>query len=301
MTVDRAPVALFIYNRPEHTARTLAALAANDGAAETDLIVYADGAKSTADAPAVEAARAVARAAEGFRSVEMVERSANLGLAASIAGGVGEVMDRAGRAIVVEDDVETARGFLDYMNAALDRYRDEPRVWHVSGWTAAIDPSGLPPFFFWPVMNCWGWATWADRWTHYAREPERLMAWPAAQRRAFDLDGAGDFFAQAEANAAGRITTWAVFWYATIFERDGLCLNPAESFVRNTGHDGSGVHSGAGGLDQPFDPARRFDGGLPDAVAPDPEAIARIRAHLARPLHRRIARQVRTVVGRLRA
>ena len=40
------------------------------------------------------------------------------------------------------------------------------------------------------------------------------------------------------------MNTWAIFWYATIFKREGLCLNPSQSFVKNIGHDRSGIHCG---------------------------------------------------------
>lgn len=41
-----------------------------------------------------------------------------------------------------------------------------------------------------------------------------------------------------------KIDTWAIFWYATIFQNQGLCLNPAQTYVDNIGIDGSGVHCG---------------------------------------------------------
>ena len=45
-------------------------------------------------------------------------------------------------------------------------------------------------------------------------------------------------------NKENKINTWAIFWYATIFKQNGLCLNPTQTFVENIGHDGSGVHCG---------------------------------------------------------
>ncbi len=44
-------------------------------------------------------------------------------------------------------------------------------------------------------------------------------------------------------NAQGLMNTWAIFWYASVFLRGGLCLHPRQSYVRNIGHDDSGVHS----------------------------------------------------------
>jgi len=40
------------------------------------------------------------------------------------------------------------------------------------------------------------------------------------------------------------LRTWAIFWYASIFERGGLCLNPTRALAINKGNDGSGEHVG---------------------------------------------------------
>jgi hypothetical protein len=45
-----------------------------------------------------------------------------------------------------------------------------------------------------------------------------------------------------EQNQSGSINTWAIFWYAAVFQREGLCLHPANSMVNNIGNDNSGVH-----------------------------------------------------------
>lgn len=59
------------------------------------------------------------------------------------------------------------------------------------------------------------------------------------------MDGSsGVFWHQVTANIEGKINTWAIFWYATLYEKGGLCLNPSQSYVDNIGHDGSGVHCG---------------------------------------------------------
>jgi len=44
-------------------------------------------------------------------------------------------------------------------------------------------------------------------------------------------------------NAQGDMNTWAIFWYASIFRRKGLCLHPRQSYVQNIGHDDSGTHT----------------------------------------------------------
>ncbi|UXY15613.1 sugar transferase [Chitiniphilus purpureus] len=244
--VKLAPIALFAYKRPAHTRLTLDALAANPQAQNSNLHVYLDGAKGTDDKAAVAEVAALIEAektAGRFQSVTLTARPFSFGLARNIIEGVTEVCRTAGRVIVLEDDIQTAPDFLDFMNRALKAYEHEQQVWHISGWNYPIDDAGLEDAFFWRAMNCWGWATWWGRWQHYRKNAAHLVAeWDQTTIHRFNLDGAHNFWQQVMDNHTGKINTWAIFWYATIFARDGLCLNPTHSRVLNIGHDGSGTH-----------------------------------------------------------
>ena len=237
-----SPVVLFVFARPDHTLQTLNALAANDLADQSDLIVYADGPRNESDVDQVKAVRDVVRAATGFRSVTLIARETNFGLARNIIEGVTEVCDRYGRVIVLEDDIVTAPSFLRFINGALDRYADDPRVWHVSGWNYPIDANGLGDAYFWQMMNCWGWATWADRWRYFSTAKDEVSGMSVQDRRRFNIEGTFDFWSHLELNWAGKMHTWAIFWYATIFTNGGLALNPAVSLTNNIGYDGSGTN-----------------------------------------------------------
>ncbi|MEF2154768.1 hypothetical protein V3390_00720 [Luteimonas sp. FXH3W] len=240
---DFAPVVLFAFNRPAHTKQTLDALAENSLAARTRLIVYCDGPRDQRDSSAIAAVCEIVREARGFLSVELRVSPQNKGLAGSIIEGVSNVCEEYGRVIVMEDDLVTSREFLSFMNKALDRYETEPGVWHISGWNYPIPDDGLGDAFFLRVMNCWGWATWQDRWHHYRKDTDALInTFTPSDIKRFSLNGAGDFWKQVQLNESGQINTWAIYWYATIFKNNGLCLNPAVSYVLNIGHDGSGTH-----------------------------------------------------------
>jgi hypothetical protein len=241
---DRAPIALFIYNRPQHTARTLASLAANPLATESDLVVYADGPKTPEHEPSVQAARSVVREARGFKSVRVVERERNLGLANSIISGVTEICDAQGSVVVVEDDLDLSPGFLTFMNEGLERYRDEERVMQISGYVFAVDrPEELPAAFFLRLSATWGWATWKRAWDHLETDASRLLGqFSNEASRDFDLGGAYPYFQTLVDHDRGTLNVWGVRWYASMFLRGGLCLHPARPLVNNIGMDGSGEH-----------------------------------------------------------
>ena len=246
VTVRTAPIALFVYNRPQHTRRTVAALQRNGLAAASDLYIFSDAAKSADQEDAVAEVRRLVATIQGFRSVIVCERSQNLGLAQSIIGGVTALCREHGRVIVLEDDIVVAPHFLQFMNQALEIYADRERIMHISGYMFPIRRRGLPETFFYRPTSCWGWATWQRAWQFFEKDIaslDRRMA--PQQRQRFNLDGAHDFWAQVEGNRSGAMTTWAIFWYASVFLRDGLCLHPARSLVQNIGHDGSGIHCGS--------------------------------------------------------
>jgi hypothetical protein len=240
-----APIVLFVYNRPDHTRQTLDALAANMMANESELFIFSDAPKDESAVEKVQAVRSYIKTVQGFGKVHIVERKENWGLAKSIIEGVTEIVNQYGKIIVLEDDIVTSPYFLKFMNDALDFYDGEKSVWHISGWNYPIDLDNLKDAFFWRIMNCWGWATWKDRWNFYKKDVNYLISsFTRKDIRRFTLNNSADMWAQVIANKEGIINTWAIFWYAAIFQQKGLCLNPAQSFVKNIGLDGSGIHCG---------------------------------------------------------
>ncbi|MBE0472148.1 MAG: glycosyltransferase, partial [Methyloprofundus sp.] len=129
-----APIILFVYNRPWHTQQTVEALQNNLFADQSDLIIYSDAAKNDQACVQVQAVRDYIKTVDGFKSVKIIERDKNRGLAANIIDGVTEVVNQYGKIIVMEDDIVTSPAYLSFMNQALDFYQNENKVWHISGW-----------------------------------------------------------------------------------------------------------------------------------------------------------------------
>src|SRR5438105_1622918 len=205
------PIALFVYNRAEHTQRTLHALARNEGAAQSDLFVFCDGVKHGRSSEAVERVRSVVRLASGFRSVTVIERDHNFGLARSIISGVSEVLEHSNRIIVVEDDLVTAPDFLLLLNQLLEHFAQHPRVFSVAGYNW---PMKLPPNYLWDVyfshrFMSWGWGTWRDRWSMADWDLKDFAEFTRDRRRraAFNLGG-DDLSDMLSMQQAGLIDSW---------------------------------------------------------------------------------------------
>jgi Glycosyl transferase family 2 len=246
---DFAPIVIFAYRRPEHLRATLDSLARCKEFASSKIVVFCDGAKTAEDRDAVDATRRVAQAQLGARA-EYRFRETNAGLATSIIEGVTEATRRFGRAIVLEDDLQLSANFLAYMNSALKRYEDEPRVLQISG-----QLFNTPEFherdtaIFLPFTTSWGWGTWRRAWEMFdpsARDWEQLKR-DRALRHRFNLDGSYDYSTMLQRQMSGLGDSWAIRWYWSVFRNDGIVCFPPVSLVQNTGLDGSGTH-GRGSL-----------------------------------------------------
>src|SRR5690554_5504915 len=150
-----APVVLFTYNRPYHTRQTIESLKKNELAKDSQLFIFSDGAKDEEDSEVVANLRVYLKQINGFKSVEIIERENNYGLKKSIIDGVTSIINEYGKIIVLEDDVVTSPVFLTYMNAALDYFQNNLKVWHISAWTPGINTSELTDIFFWRIMSCY--------------------------------------------------------------------------------------------------------------------------------------------------
>ncbi len=244
---DHAPVVLFAYRRPDHLRRALDSLAANPGADRTALSIYCDGAKSAIDQEAVEQVKEIAREIQGsslFASVRVIERDHNIGLAASVISGVTQTLEDHESVIVMEDDLVVSPDFLEYMNQALELYVNDEEVISIHGFMYSV-PQVLPQTVFLRGADCWGWATWRRGWKIFESDSQKLLKEldRSPDRAEFDFNGAFPYRQMLRNQAAGKIDSWAIRWYASAFLANKLTLYPGRSLVENIGQEGSGTHS----------------------------------------------------------
>lgn len=249
MESSLAPVVFFCYNRPDHTREVLESLSRNKFATESMLHIYIDGPRVDASPEAIasiEQVKEVVREKKWCKEVFIVESDVNKGLIKSIIGGVTQVVNKYGKVIVLEDDILTSPGFLEFMNNALDFYEETDQVMHISGFSREDlrDITGQESTYFYYHTSCWGWATWKRAWDKFVPDP--MAIWKAAKAKGnikrLNMDHTFEFFWGLKAVAKGKLRSWNAMWHATVFLNDGLCLHPGRSLVSNIGHDGSGTN-----------------------------------------------------------
>jgi len=267
-----APIVVFGYDRPDHLKRTLKALAENDLASRSDLYIYCDGARewggdltSSDNNPdyvskrygpiycpkddyllylrRIEAVRQIAKAKQGFNRVLVIERKNNIGLADNIVGAVTELIEQCGRIIVFEDDIVSTRGCLTYLNDALELYKDDEQVMHISAWMYPNKGQFPETFFYDSPYPAGGWATWKRAWEKFNPNAADHVAYWENRWKEFDIEGGDLMRRQLLMNADGRMKTWYIKWYSSMRRANGLCLYPGTAMSNNIGWDNTGETS----------------------------------------------------------
>jgi hypothetical protein len=242
-----APIVFFAYRRPEHTRRSLESLSQNKGAKDSELFIYCDGIRHIEDQESVELVRKVVRSKQWCRTVHIIERENNIGLANSVISGVTEICDRHGKVIVIEDDLLLSTHFLKYMNTALDLYQNEHKVIQISGHMFPLDIQAVETnAFFLPFITSWGWATWQRAWKYFDPNTSgyNLLSNNRKLKYKFNLNNSYPYFKMLEQQINGNIDSWAIRWYLSTFMINGITLYPINTLVKNIGFDGSGTHCG---------------------------------------------------------
>jgi hypothetical protein len=274
-----APVVLFAYNRPWHVSKCLESLAGCRDSSRTSVIAFVDGPKTSTDPAKIrEVMTVISKFSGRFAELEIVPRQSNFGLAANVIDGVDRVISDFGRAIVLEDDMIVSSGFLHYMNHFLDLYAHTPRVGSIHGYSIP----GIPlakPYYFLRGGDCWGWATWNDRWKLFRSDGRELLAELLERNllRTFTLGHTAPYCRLLCQQILRLNNSWAIRWHASLFLADRLTLYPTHSFVKNIGLDGSGEN--CGDIREYDTMIFEFDvnAPLPSVLEADPDAEMRYR------------------------
>ena len=243
-----SPICLFVYKRYDTTKLMLESLLACPECADSELYVFMDEARNDSEADDVEKVRALFDNLQGFKAIHPYPARMNKGMARSVIDGVTTVLEKHESIIVLEDDLVVAPDFLTFMNTALEAYRDRSDIWSISGYTPNLkemEQYDKNSVFLVPRAQCWGWATWSDRWETVDWEVSdfNYLARNKKRRKAFDMGG-NDLFRTLEMEHRERIESWAVRWAYAASKQKMWTVNPMLSKVQNIGLKSSTSHVG---------------------------------------------------------
>jgi hypothetical protein len=286
----KTPIALFVYNRPQHTARMLSSLEACSRLSECQIVMFSDAPRVMEHASAVQEVRNIIREWAKKNGAERVEQTENLGLAHSIVDGVTRLCSEYGRVIVVEDDLILHPAFLDFMLQSLNRYSEEERVAQIAGFTFPVETPDTPDAFFLPLTTSWGWATWKRAWDLFSWDIGPALAALSADSRLrarFDLDGSYPYYEMLRNVEKGQVDSWAIRWHWITLQNKKLTLYPRRSLVWQNGFDDSATHTGSDlpgfqqSLDLFFQSYWSVNFEFPEKVSVSPLALNALKKYLS--------------------
>ncbi len=242
-----SPVAFLVFNRPEVTARTFAAIRE---ARPPRLLVVADGPRATRpgeDAKCRETRRVIDEGVDWPCEVERNYSPVNLGCAERVAGGLDWAFSRADRLIVVEDDCLPDPSFFRFCDQLLERYADDQRIGQICGSPFICDRlERSTSYIFSRYGPIWGWASWARAWKHYSLT---LESWPEVERSGNFRSFIPDPFERRSRRKTyhglhrGPRSTWDLQWGYAKMANSMLSVIPTRSMIENIGFGADATHT----------------------------------------------------------
>lgn len=235
------PVVVIAYNRPDKVRRLISRL---ETLKPQNIIFAVDGPKpgKPADAVKVSEVQSLAEMFTWTNNVETRFRPTNLGLRAAVTDVVSHAVSQHGQAIILEEDTLPGKNWFPYAQEMLSRYRSDASIEHISGYNLVPErfqsnPGSGSRLSRYPESIAW--ATWDRAWEKFDGSLDWALNVSVADLSKIVGSTAGALrwkqnFADAE---AGRISTWAYRWIASMWSRGSYVISPNQNLVTYAGYD----------------------------------------------------------------
>ena len=228
------PIVIFCYNRPEKFRNLVASIRNLKGLYDREIFVFIDGKKKIDDEKKIEEVFDIAKTLTSNISLS----ESNKGLAQSVISGVSEVFKTFDSAIILEDDLILHPDFLIFMDAALERFKNDKRILSVCGFGLKVEkPKDYSQeIYLARRSSSWGWATWADRWNEIdwdLKDYDKFIS-SSTLKRKFNLGGS-DMASMLKGFKEGKNNSWAIRFCYHQFKNNLYSVHPFKSLVRNEG------------------------------------------------------------------
>lgn len=243
--MESAPVLLLAYNRPEKLSQLIQRIRV---LRPSVLLVSVDGPKISkpGDKDLVLATQKIIQSIDWDVKIETRFREENIGLRLAVQDSVNWAISQYGKVIVIEDDAVPGPQLLDFFNFNLQKFADDQKVMHVSGYNV-VPPQNLlsdtgSRFSRYP--ESFAWATWERAWKHY----DENLTWglESSVKEIAKITGSTTSALRWKLNfhdaAAGRIGSWAYRWISSMWSQNGTTVAPNRNLLSYSGFD-EGTHT----------------------------------------------------------
>ncbi|MFT5663254.1 MAG: hypothetical protein ACI9JR_000637 [Gammaproteobacteria bacterium] len=240
-------VLFLVFNRPEPTAKVFQEIRK---AKPPRLYIAADGPRAARDGEAekVDMVRRIVEKVDWPCDVKTLFREHNAGCKYAVSSAIDWFFEQEAEGIILEDDCLPSQSFFWFCEAMLDRYRNDNRVWQISGTTFFADKITITDadYFFSRYGPIWGWASWRRAWQHYdvelqnwsnMKQPEVMASvYPSAYERVAKRN-IGD------ALVTNQIDTWDYQWAFIKAYSSALTILAVQNQIVNIGFGSDATHT----------------------------------------------------------
>lgn len=246
--MEPAPIGVFTYTRLNHLIKTIDALKANTLAQQSEIYIFSDGPRP-GDETKVQELRDYLRTITGFKRVHLKLQPIN-NMFENIHNAHINLTATHGRSIVLEDDVVTSPHFLEFMNAGLDRYESNKKVFSIGGYSHPLTfPKNYAHDVFFSQIFCpWGVGIWKDR---FDMIRQTIASWNPQFNKQLsdglkyigkDLSRRYKGLCRAGIKSTDLIAKLDMVATITMLQSQMLTVLPRQTMIENIGFDGSGIH-----------------------------------------------------------
>jgi len=241
----KAPILLIGFNRPENTKKVFAKIRE----AKPKKLYFA------VDGPREENKDDYILTKEVKDIISMVDWDCNVytrfsdinqGCGYGPYNAISWVFENEDRAIILEDDCVPALPFFSYCDELLEKYKDDTRIWLISG--SNFSEKGVRTkysYFFSKYGQTWGWATWRRCWKEMDMQMSSfpLLIKQDLLKSAFYTEKEASFFGKIfERNYYNQTTTDHIWDFQFLYTRrvnNALTIVPRKNLIRNIGYHGT--------------------------------------------------------------
>ena len=233
------PLVIFSFNRPQKLKQLLINL---QGEIFQKVIIFCDGPRFEDEREQCEENQRQAQAFKFHFDTEIISHKHNYGLIKNFAEGLTRVFQQYEAAIILEDDCLPKLGFFKYVTQGLNIYQSRKDIFSIGAYHRPMQMSQKREVFLSPRFNCWGWATWQDRWQSIA---QAVHSGISPFRHYYMIPQTAGIDIPMRARSAvlkKRPLTWDTLVALHCLKHQWYQLQPLHVMVNNIGFDGSGMN-----------------------------------------------------------
>lgn len=239
------PILFIVFNRPDETRIVFEAIKTIK---PNQLYIAADGPRPNVSNDIVNCnlVKDIVSNIDWVCEIKTLYREDNLGCGVSVSSAINWFFENVEKGIIVEDDCLPNSDFFSFCSEMLNYYEEELSIMHISG-NCYANGFKSENYYFTRLPFIWGWATWRRAWKNYDFDLKYTL--PEEKKiiikKAFDNYEIIEYWDKIlkDFHLSPESYTWDYQWFLTIWENEGLVIQPNVNLVKNIGFGIGATHT----------------------------------------------------------